>query len=299
MVNLYSMKTKGFLLLSLFSSVLMTTTSCSDGKQQEIEKLNKQVDSLLQDNTRKDCDIKEMMSFVGIMADGLDSIALREDMLLYTNKGKEGTIIDRAQLKKNLEMFEKTLEEQKLRISQLADSLRAKGNRLERLTSLVNYLNKQLEEKENLIKSLRADINNKNVNISNLKNKVNSLADNNAKLVEKVENQVQALATQSEMINEGYVIIDTKKSLSDLGIISGGLLKKTKVNFDAIQKSQFRKVDIRKFTEITINSSKPKILTQMPTSSYRIERTGSTSTLYILDPTLFWSVSNYLIIQKK
>ena len=50
--------------------------------------------------------------------------------------------------------------------------------------------------------------------------------------------------------------------------------------------------------EIPLNSSSPKILTQMPTSSYKIEKKSKNqSTLYILDANAFWSVSNFLIIQ--
>ena len=157
---------KKLFLLPLCVSVLLV--GCADGKQQEIDKLNKQVDSLMQDNAKKDGDMKDMMSFVGVMADGLDSIAQKEGMLFYTNKGKEGTIVDRAQLKKNLEMFENTIAEQKQRIAKMADSLKARGARLEKLTALVDYLNKQLDEKDNMIKSLRADLDKKNVNIAHL-----------------------------------------------------------------------------------------------------------------------------------
>jgi len=257
------------------------------------------LDSLKQENAKKDGDIRDMMSFVGILADGLDSIAKQEDILFYTNKGKEGTVVDREQLKKNLEMFENTLANQKKRIAQLVDSLKARGQSLNKLTTLVTYLNQQLEEKDNMIKSLRSDLNNKNVNIAQLQKRVTSLTESNTMLTEKVERQVEALTLQSEIINEGYVKIGTKKQLSDLGIISGGFLKKTKVNYNAIQNGQFMRVDIRNFTEIPLQSSAPKILTQMPASSYRIEKKGKTSTLYITDPTAFWSVSNYLIIQLK
>lgn len=270
----------------------LVSTSCSDGKQSEIEKLNKQVDSLMQDNAKKD----EMISYIGVIADGLDSIAIQEGMLFHSNKGKEGTIIDKAQLRKNLEFFEQKLSEQRNRISQLVDSLKAKGEKVSKLTSLVTYLNKQLDEKDNLVKTLRAELNKKNVNITHLNDMVASMSDKNSKLEEKVEKQVKALAVQSEIINEAYVIIDTKKSLSSKGIVSGGLFKKTKVNYNTIQKTHFRKVDIREFTEVVINSKKPKVLTPMPPSSYRIETNGSTSTLYISDPTAFWSVSNYLVI---
>ncbi len=272
---------------------------CSENGQKDIDRLSKQVDSLQMEIARKDGDINDMMSFVGVLADGLDSIAKQEEILFYTNKGKEGIMVDRQQLKKNLEMFENTLANQKKRIAQLVDSLKARGKSLNKLTSLVTYLNQQLEEKNALIKSLRTDLDNKNVNIAQLQRRVSSLSEDNSRLSEKVEKQVKALTAQAEVINECYVKIGTKKQLTELGIISGGFLKKTKVNHNAIQKDKFMRVDIRTFTEIPIPSSDPKILTQMPASSYRIEKNKGMSTLYITDPTAFWSVSNYLIIQTK
>ena len=288
-----------FSLVILSISLGLCFVGCTKNGKKSYDELSKEVDSLKNENTKKDRDIKDMMSFVGVLADGLDSIAKQEEILFYSNKGKEGTIIDRDQLKKNLEMFEKTLATQKQRIAQLVDSLKARGESLSKLTSLVTYLNQQLEEKDDMIKSLRADIDNKNVNISQLQQKVHTLTENNTKLNEKVENQLKALSVQTEIINEGYVKIGTKKALAELGLISTGFLKKTKVNYNDIDKDKFMRVDIRKFTEITINSSDPKILTQMPASSYRIEKGKGTSTLYIIDPTAFWSVSNYLIIQTK
>ena len=102
-----------------------------------------------------------------------------------------------------------------------------------------------------------------------------------------------------DLLNEGYIKIGTKKQLTELGIVSGGFLKKTKVNYDAIKKGAFMRVDIRQFTEMTIESGDPKILTQMPKTSYKIIKNGKTSTLYVIDPTAFWSISNFLIIQTK
>jgi len=288
--------------LNVFFLAIAVTFSlggCSEKKQHEVDLLNKQIDSLKQENAKKDGDIKDMMSFVSVLADGLDSIAKQEEILFYTNKGKEGTVVDREQLKKNLEMFENTLANQKKRIAQLVDSLKSRGESLSKLTSLVTYLNQQLEEKDVLIRSLRSDLENKNVNIAQLQKRVSSLSEDNTRLSEKVEKQVQALTVQTEILNECYVKIGTKKQLSDLGLISGGFLKKTKVNHDLLQKDKFMRVDIRTFTEVPIQSSDPKILTQMPTSSYRIVKNGKTSTLYITDPTAFWSISNFLIIQTK
>lgn len=280
--------------LLIFSALFLA--ACSGNKYNS--QLEERIDSLQKENNRKDKDINDMTSYVSLLADGLDSIAKQESILFYTNKGREGTIVDKDQLKKNLDMFEETLNQQRQRISQLADSLRARGESLSNLSRLVTYLNQQLDEKNNQINELRSELQNKNVNISQLQNKVTALTEDNTQLNQRVETQVQALKTQTEIINEGFVKIGTKKALSDLGIITGGFLKKKKVNPNAIQQGQFMRVDIRYFKEIPLNSGDPKILTQMPTSSYRITKTEKNkSVLSILDPTAFWSVSNYLIIQ--
>lgn len=286
-----------------FSTVMLMLVSfgvisCKEGKNPEIDRLQQKVDSLSQENVRKDDDINDMKSFVSVLADGLDSIAVHEEVLFYTNKGREGTVIDREQLKKNLEMFGNMLSDQKQRIAHLTEALKERGDSVSKLAILVNLLNKQLDEKDKYIKSLRAELEKKNVNIAQLQKRVLTLKESNTNLTDRVERQVDALKTQTEIINEGYVKVASKKELTKLGLLSSGFLKKTKVNHDAIQKNMFMRVDIRTFTEITIESSNPKILTQMPSSSYKIEKKGKNqSTLYILDANAFWSVSNFLIIQ--
>ena len=92
-----------------FSTVMLMLVSfgvisCKEGKNPEIDRLQQKVDSLSQENVRKDDDINDMKSFVSVLADGLDSIAVHEEVLFYTNKGREGTVIDREQLKKNLDL---------------------------------------------------------------------------------------------------------------------------------------------------------------------------------------------------
>ena len=268
------------------------------GNQQEKAQLEERIDSLQKENSRKDKDINDMTTYLSLLADGLDSIAKQENILFYTNKGREGTIIDKDQLRKNLDMFEETLNQQRQRIAQLADSLKARGENLSNLSRLVTHLNQQLDEKNNQIQKLRSELQKKNVNISQLQKKVTALTEDNTQLNQRVETQVQALNAQTEMMNEGFVKIGTKKALSDLGIISGGFMKKKKVNLNAIQQDQFMRVDIRYFKEIPLNSGNPKVLTQMPASSYTITKTSKNqSVLSILDPTAFWSISNYLIIQ--
>ena len=288
------MSTKKFFLWAVIGILL---TACNTQNNQREEELQAVIDSLQTANESVQNDLNDMTEFVTILANGLDSIARQEDILI-SNNGREGVMLDRNQLRNNLELFEEMLNQQKTQISQLADSLRARGANMERLTALVDHLNRQLEEKDAVIKQLRNDIDNKNVSIAQLRNRVTSLSESNDNLTKKVEIQEEALTAQDEMINEGYVKIGTKDALVDAGILTGGFLKKKRLNVDAIKNGNFMRVDIRSFTEIPLNSGNPKIISQMPSSSYRIEKTSKNSaTLYVLDPTSFWSVSNYLVIQ--
>lgn len=286
-----------YLIIGLFTIVAFSLSSCKNGTRGEVEKLQQKVDSLQKVEETRKADYEEMTGFIAEISDGLDSIARHEDML-FTNKGREGTGIDKNQLKLNLEMFEEMLIKQKQRLQELSDSLNSKGSKISKLNNLVEYLSQQLEQKNKTIRELKADLGKKNVSIAQLRGKVSSLSESNAQLTEQAEQQLQALKAQDEIINECYVKIGTKKELKSGGYLTGGFLKKKKVDYENLDKSKFSSVDIRTFREVTVNSNSPKILTQMPESSYRWTKAGNgTSVLQITDPTTFWSVSNFLIIQ--
>ena len=272
-----------------FVWTIMTLSCSSNMSQHEKDELLAKIDSLEKEKEDAQKDFENVTEFVTALANGLDSIAQQEEVLM-SSKGKDGVLLDREQLRRNLNYFEDLLSEQKIRIAQLADSLKIRRAGMERLNALVDHLNRQIDDKNVQIRKLRSDLDNKNVSIAQLTKRVNALSESNEKLSKRVEVQKEILATQNEIVNEGFIKIGTKKSLSDAGILSGGFLKKKRLNVDGIDK--------RVFTEIPIKSGSPKVLTQMPTSSYRIVRTGeNSSTLYVTDATLFWSVSNYLVIQ--
>ena len=277
---------------------ILLLAGCSDGSKDKIAEMQETIDSLKRVDANRQNDIGNLTMFIETLSEGLDSIAQQEHSLFYTNKGKEGTTIDRKQLRKNLEMFQQTLIGQRERIAQLADSLKRKGADMKKLNKIIDYLNQQLDSKDLLIKALRADLEKKTVNINELNDKVTALTEDNTKLNQQIEMQAEALTTQSNEFNQAYVKIGTKRELKSCGLLSGGFLKKTKVNYTNLQTSLFTKVDIRTMTEIPINSSNVKVMSPMPVSSYTIVREDDGRTiLRILDPSSFWSVSNYLIIQ--
>ena len=257
-------------------------------------------DSIMQENKAKTQQLDELNGVLATIATGLDSIAVQEN-ILFTNKGRDGVMLNRQQIAANLKGMADILARQRAKIKMLQDSLANKKSSqgVERLQKVVEFLNQQLAEKDQVIQSLRADLNNSKKDITQLRASLSDMRTKANNAEQKTKVLTKALSKQDEVINECYVKIGTKKQLSAAGLLKGGFLQKKKVNYEDVDKSKFNAVDIRKFREITLHSSNPKILTPQPSNrSFHFEESGDGNcTLVITNPTLFWSVSNFLIIQ--
>ena len=279
--------------------MLMFVFSCKNEKV-DMQHYVAERDSILQENKNKTQQLDELNGVLSTIAIGLDSIAVQEN-ILFNNSGRDGVRLDKHEIAARLNGMADILARQRAKIQVLQDSLanRKASQGVEHLQRVVEFLNQQLAEKDQVIRSLRADLNNSQKDITQLRA---SLSDMKSRAV-RAENKTQVLTTalskQDDVINDCYVRIGTKKQLSAAGLLKGGFLQKKKVNYEDVDKSKFNAVDIRKFREITLKSNNPKILTPQPSNrSFHFEESGDGScTLVITNPTLFWSVSNYLIIQ--
>ncbi len=210
-------------------------------------------------------------------------------------------MLNRQQIAENLKNMADILARQRKTIQILQDSLSNMdlSQGMERLRKVVTFLNYQLEDKDRVIQSLQADLNNSKKDINQLRSSLSAMQARVDVAERKTQVLTKAVSTQDEIINECYVKIGTKKQLMESGLLKGGFLKKKKVNYEDVEKSKFNAVDIRKFREVTLHSSNPTILTPQPSNrSFHFEDNGDgTCTLVITNPTVFWSVSNFLIIQ--
>ena len=286
---------KGFIALFIMLSVF----SCKNEKV-DMSSYMQERDSIMQENKAKTQQLDELNGVLATIATGLDSIAVQEN-ILFTNKGRDGVMLNRQQIAANLKGMADILARKRAKIKILQDSLANKKSSqgVERLQKVVEFLNQQLAEKDQVIQSLRADLNNSKKDITQLRASLSDMRTKANNAEQKTKVLTKALSKQDEVINECYVKIGTKKQLSAAGLLKGGFLQKKKVNYEDVDKSKFNAVDIRKFREITLKSGNPKILTPQPSNrSFHFEESGDGNcTLVITNPTLFWSVSNFLIIQ--
>ncbi len=281
------------------SILLVSAFSCVNDKV-DVGSYVHERDSLIQANQDKTRELDELNEILTTIATGLDSIAAQEHVL-FSNNGSDGVMLNRQQIAENLKNMADILARQRKTIQILQDSLSNMdlSQGMERLRKVVTFLNYQLEDKDRVIQSLQADLNNSKKDINQLRSSLSAMQARVDVAERKTQVLTKAVSTQDEIINECYVKIGTKKQLMESGLLKGGFLKKKKVNYEDVEKSKFNAVDIRKFREVTLHSSNPTILTPQPNNrSFHFEDNGDgTCTLVITNPTVFWSVSNFLIIQ--
>jgi predicted RNase H-like nuclease (RuvC/YqgF family) len=291
------MKKNSMKWVALFTFAALMMGACNGGGG-DTAKLQSQVDSLRQADEQHKSELNDMVSFVDALTEGLDAISVQEQQLFDGSLEKKAN--SREEMLKRLETFSQTLSSQRNRIKNLTDSLQARGAKIGKLQSLVTLLNQQIDEKDKMISDLRTQLNNKDVDIAKLKDHVGQLTKANQEFAEYVEGQMKAEQEKTERDNAVYVVVGSSDVLKQAGITSGGgFLSKKKVSKD-MSTEYFTKKDMRNFTQLEIPSAKPKIISNMPKKSYKIEKTGKdVSVLTITDPATFWSQTRYLVVQTK
>ena len=253
-------------------------------------------DSILNVNEQQQKELNDINLLMSEVSACLDSIAEHEQFLYVS---KEGIELPKRTILENLRSFEDLLNRQRKQILILQDSLYNYKDSTSRYFKLIEFLNKELAEKDLTIQSLQKEVEENRRNIRDLQNRKAKLEKNVADMQKKEKMHKQALEIQSDMLNECYVKVGTKKELKDAGLlINKGLFFKIKIDNSKLNKELFMTVDIRNFSELSIPAKKIKIITpEPPSTSYSIEKTMNGMILRIQDPTAFWNASNYLIIQ--
>lgn len=249
-------------------------------------------DSLRQINKEQNERLDSYGKTIATLNETLDSIAYHEKMLFVSNN--EEMPVTKESIKNNLMRFEALLKKQSDKIRRLEHQLSERNDSNAKSLSLIAHLKEQLHAKNIQIAQLKEELEKKNVDIARLQTQVESQRSTISELNQRTQRQVEALARQDAMLNNGYVLIGSKDDLKRKGI-----LKKGRIVADAaLDRSKFAKVDIRQWREISFTAKRPRILTDMPTSSYEITTTGDKNfTLTVKNPSDFWRISSYLVIQ--
>lgn len=275
-------------------------TACGGGSSHsEIISLVSERDSLRNETKLQAKRLQKVNDVIVTLNTALDSVQTQEGLIFMTATG-EGQVTRNDALR-NLDRYEAVLRHQQEKIRRLEARLGDEDDETPEAMGIVANLKAQLAQKDAQIASLRAQLEKKDVDISRLRKQVQS----QQSTIARQETEISTLSTtnkaygealqrQDEILNYGYVLIGTKKDLERKGVLRKGKL----VAEGALDKSKFFRVDIRKWRDISFEAKRPRILTTIPGSAYRMTTSGNHRfSMQVTNPTDFWSISNFLIIQ--
>lgn len=286
---------KNLLMIGALAAVVMS--ACS-GNEKKLDEDSAKIAELSAQYTEANNFNDSLLLLMGDIYTGLDSINQQEG-LLYNTGGGEG-IDRREEIRKNLSSIRARLAANKKLLDDLQAKAAASGKENTILNRTIETLKQRLAEQDQKISQLTAELEKAQGQISELNTKV---AEGEQKLEEaNTATEVakaETVAAENEA-NKVYYAIGTNKELKQQGLLEKKFLGSTKVLQGDFNQSYFTAADKRTLSSIPTGAKKAEIKTNMPSDSYEIvgEKDGP-KTIKITNPSKFWSLSPYLVIEVK
>ena len=288
------------LVLPLMACAVLLTACDGLGGSKRLQAENDSLQAVLNE---RNAELDEMMGTFNDISEGFRQINAAENRVdLQRGALTEGSLSAKEQIASDIEFIRKQMEENKQQIAKLQEQLKNSRTNSAQLKKAVETLTQELVEKTKRIEELQAELASKNIRIQELDAAVTTLTTEKETLVAENEAKAETVAAQDKALNAAWFVFGTKKELKDQRILTNtGLFKKGDVMQDAeMNKDYFTQIDIRTTKEIKLYSKDADLLTTHPAGSYALEKDNKGQlTLKITDPTRFWSVSKYLVIQVK
>ncbi len=276
----------------VLTSMLLSCNVNNEKEQQSLAEVTKQ--ELATALNERD----QLLSLVKEVSAGLNEIKQLENIMTiaankqYENPGQKTRILaDIASLKKKI-------QQRKTHLDDLESKLQKSTINGKELQETIKALRTQIDSQMEEIESLRQQLTAANEHIGALNNAVDSLNTTVTTVTGERYAAQEASVKLENKLNACFYVIATKSELKKHNIIESSFLRKTKLMKGDFDKDFFVISDKRTLTTLPLNATKVKVLSSHPENSYELIEENGQKTLKINNPDKFWSLSNYLVIQK-
>jgi lipoprotein len=237
-----------------------------------------------------------LMLLMGDIYTGLDSINQQEG-LLY-NMGTGDNADRRAEIRQNLANIKARLNANRALLDKMEGQLKNSNSQNAVLTKTIAQLKAHIEQQDSKIAQLENDLSAAKGQIEDLNTQVAEGQEQVKAETEAKEKAQQETVAAENAANTVYYAIGTNKELKKNGLLEKKFLGATKVLQGNFNQAYFTKADRRNLNSIPTQSKKVKVWSNMPKGSYEIvDGSNGFKTVKITDPSKFWSLTPYLIIQ--
>lgn len=281
----------------ILTILLVMFSSC--GKHSaDYKALKAQNDSLMQAKQAMQGELDSYFSAMNDIEQNIEKIKSTENTISIQPIGKELDGDTRKKINDDMTYLNDMLQSNKEELARLKAKLRKSAFHSAEIERTIIRLTKSLEVESGRVDSLQQELSKKDSLISQLGNTVNDLGKNVNELSLQNKQKDTKIKEQDENLHAAWYVFGTKKELKEQKIVStDGLFSPQRVLQGDFNKNYFVRIDARNTKSIPLYSTHAKILTNHPKSSYTLEKQNGNFVLLIVDPTNFWSVSKYLVIE--
>lgn len=285
---------------SIFFSLIVAIALLSSCGQQsaDYKRLKAQNDSLMNAKIALQNEVDGYFSAMNQIEQNIEKIKSTENTISIQPVGQELNDDQRTKINEDMIYLSEMLQANKDELARLKAKLKKSGFKSAELELTILRLTKSLEEESAKVVTLQTQLAEKDSLIAQLDTKVDDLGKDIETLSTDVKAKETKLKEQDETIHTAWYVFGTRKELKEQNIItSDGLFSSQKVLQRNFNKNYFVRIDARNTKSIPLYSTRAKILTNHPKSSYTLEKENGNFVLLIVNATEFWSVSKYLVIE--
>lgn len=287
------MKNRCLIIPAVMASVLFSCTGENGQVQQQtLEDISKQ--ELATALNERD----ELLSLVKEISAGLQQIKRLENVMAVAAANPDENAGQRQRILSEIAGLREAMRQRREQLRKLEEKLRDSTINNKDLQETIEALRIQIDSQMEEIEVLRRQLTAANLQIGELSSSVDSLNTAVSAVTGERDTAREISVRLENELNTCYYVAATKSELKEHNIIESGFLRKTRLMEGDYDKGFFTVSDKRNLTVLPLNSGKVKILTKHPESSYEIMEEDGRKVIRIKDPDAFWSLTNYLVIQK-
>ena len=288
---------KIFLALGL----MMFTVAFTSCNRKELDAQKATIDSLQGVVDGKDAEIDDLFQMLNEIEGNLSMINSKYSSVQEMRRNNtEGTYNHKKEIADQMSSIESIMANNKAKIAQLSSRVSSLNKKNNELMEYVTKLEERSVAQEQQIAELLTELENNKVVIKGLNKNVSDLTASNQQKDEYIAQQVADA-------NRAWFIVGTYSDLKNAGIVNktGGFIGigRRQGTMADMPTELFTEIDRTKVTTITVNQKKAQVISKHPENSYELvadeEESGVTAYLRILNPSLFWKYTDYLVISTK
>ena len=288
---------KIFLALGL----MMFTVAFTACNQKELDAQKATIDSLQCVVDGKDAEIDDLFQMLNEIEGNLSMINSKYSSVQEMRRNNtEGTYNHKKEIADQMSSIESIMADNKAKIAQLNSRVSSLNKKNSDLQAYITKLEERSAAQEQQIAELLTELENNKVVIKGLNKNVSELTASN-------QQKDDYIAQQMADANRAWFIVGSYSDLKEAGIVNktGGFIGigRRQGTMADMPTELFTEIDRTKVTTITINMKTAQVISKHPENSYELvadeEESGVTAYLRILNPTLFWKYTDYLVVSTK